>query len=151
IERLRDQIGIPIIYVSHSIPEVVRLAHTVVVMSEGRVAATGSTAEVMSRLDLYPLTGRIEAGAVLETMVEGHDVATGLTALGSRAGILRVPKLDLAIGSPVRVRVRARDVMVAIEPPAGLSALNVLPCHVAEIGPDHGGVAEIGLDCNGER
>jgi molybdate transport system ATP-binding protein len=151
IERLRDETGIPIVYVSHSIPEVVRLAHTVVVMSEGRVVAAGPTAEVMSRVDLYPLTGRGEAGAVLEAVVKEHDVGSGLTALASRAGILRVPRLELAAGQSVRVRVRARDVMIATDLPTGLSALNILPCRVAEIGPDHGAVAEVALDCNGER
>src|SRR5205085_8341451 len=65
IERLRDDTGIPIVYVSHSIPEVTRLATTMVLMSDGRVVATGPTASVMGRLDLFPLTGRAEAGALI--------------------------------------------------------------------------------------
>ncbi len=64
IERLRDALRIPIVYVSHSISEVARLATTLVVLSEGRVAAVGSPQAVMGRLDLFPLAGRAEAGAV---------------------------------------------------------------------------------------
>ena len=67
IERLRDEAGVPIVYVSHSIAEVARLATTLVLLSEGRVAAVGPTAAVMGRLDLFPLTGRAEAGALLAT------------------------------------------------------------------------------------
>jgi molybdate transport system ATP-binding protein len=73
IERLRDQSRVPIVYVSHSVAEVARLASTVVLLSEGKVAAVGPTSDVMQRLDLFPLTGRAEAGAVVEATVERHD------------------------------------------------------------------------------
>ena len=73
IERLRDEMRVPIVYVSHSIPEVARLATTLVVLSEGQVAAIGPTAQIMGRIDLFPLTGRAEAGAILATRVAGHD------------------------------------------------------------------------------
>src|SRR5208337_1017105 len=66
IERLRDQSRVPMVYVSHSVPEVTRLATTMVLLSEGRIAATGTVSEIMGRLDLAPLTSRYEAGAVLE-------------------------------------------------------------------------------------
>src|SRR5690606_16817914 len=81
IERLRDESKVPIVYVSHSIAEVARLATTLVLMSEGRVAAAGSTQDLMQRLDLFPLTGRAEAGAVIEATVTRHDRAAGLTEL----------------------------------------------------------------------
>jgi molybdate transport system ATP-binding protein len=150
IERLRDEVRIPIVYVSHSIPEVARLATTLVVLSEGRVAAVGPTASVMSRLDLFPLTGRAEAGAILSTTVAGHDAAFGLTTLRANAGQLRVPHLDLPIGAGLRVRIRARDVMIALQPPEGLSALNILPGTVVELGPADGPIREVKLDCAGE-
>src|SRR5712671_643222 len=150
IERLRDEFAIPIVYVSHVIAEVTRLATTMVVMSEGRVAAIGSTAEIMGRIDLFPLTGRAEAGAILSTRVAEHDVRFGLTTLRAAAGDLRVPYIDLRLGAPMRVRIRARDVMIAVEPPHGLSALNVLPGTVAEIGHADGPIVEIRLDCAGE-
>ena len=79
IERLRDESGVPIVYVSHSVAEVARLASTIVLVSDGSVAAVGPTAEIMQRLDLFPLTGRAEAGAIIEATVEAHDDAFGLT------------------------------------------------------------------------
>ena len=150
IERLRDEFAIPIVYVSHAIAEVTRLATTIVVMSEGRVAAIGPTAEIMGRIDLFPLTGRAEAGAILNTRVAEHDVRFGLTTLRSAAGDLRVPYIDMRLGAQLRVRIRARDVMIALEPPRGLSALNILPGTVAEIGEAEGASVEMRLDCGGE-
>src|SRR5438874_6473783 len=150
IERLRDEFAIPIVYVSHAIAEVTRLATTMVVMSEGRVAAVGPTAAIMGRIDLFPLTGRAEAGAILNTRVAEHDIRFGLTTLRSAAGDLRVPYIDMRPGPQLRVRIRARDVMIALEPPRGLSALNILPGTVAEIGETEGASVEMRLDCGGE-
>ena len=150
IERLRDEMQVPIVYVSHSIAEVARLATTLVVLSDGAVAAIGPTAQVMARLDLFPLTGRAEAGAILATRVAAHDKRFGLTILQAAAGELRVPHLDLPIGAALRVRIRARDVMIALAPPEGLSALNVLPGTVAEISGDNGPIVQMRLDCGGE-
>ena len=150
IERLRDQVGVPIVYVSHAVAEVTRLATTMVVLNEGRVAAAGPTAAIMGRIDLFPLTGRAEAGAILATRVAEHDLTFGLTTLRAAAGILRVPRLDLPLGAALRVRIRARDVMIGLAPPVGLSALNVLPGTVAEIGQAHGPIIDIRLDCGGE-
>ena len=150
IERLRDQSGVPIVYVSHSIAEVTRLASTIVLLSEGKVAAAGPTSEVMHRLDLLPLTGRADAGAIIEATVERHDEPFGLTELRSRAGLWKLPQLDVAVGTRLRLRVRARDVMLAKSSPADLSALNILPGVVAEFGAKDGPVIDIRLDCNGD-
>ncbi len=98
IERLRDQTRIPIVYVSHSIAEVTRLASTLVLLSEGKVAAVGPTAEIMHRLDLFPLTGRAEAGAIVEATVERHDESFALTELRSRAGLWKLPRLEAPVG-----------------------------------------------------
>ncbi len=145
IERLRDETRIPIVYVSHAVAEVARLATTIVLMSDGRVDAVGSVAEVLGRLDLAPKTGGIEAGAVLDTTVAGSDERYGLTRLRCAAGEIFVPPLGLPHGAPVRVRIRARDVIIAVEKPRGLSALNVLPGRIAEIGAESGAVRDIGI------
>jgi molybdate transport system ATP-binding protein len=150
IERLRDEAGVPIVYVSHAVAEVARLATTMVVLSQGRVAAVGPTAQIMGRIDLFPLTGRAEAGAILATIVAGHERQFGLTVLRAAAGLLRVPRLDLPVGAALRVRIRARDVMIALNPPEGLSALNILPGTVAELGQGDGPIVEMRLDCAGE-
>jgi molybdate transport system ATP-binding protein len=150
IERLRDHSKVPIIYVSHSVAEVARLASTVVLLSEGKVAAVGPTSEVMQRLDLFPLIGRAEAGAIVEATVEYHDDTFGLTMLKSRAGVWKLPRLDAPIGTRLRLRVRSRDVMLSKSEPADLSALNVLPGIVGEIGAPEGPIIQIRLDCNGD-
>ncbi len=149
IERLRDEVKVPIVYVSHSVAEVARLASDVVVLGDGRVVASGPTVEIMQRLDLLPAGERAEGGAVLETTVARHDEAFGMTVLASPAGDIRVPRIEAAAGQPVRIRIRARDVMVATERPKGLSALNVLPGKVAAIGKGTGATAEVRIDCNG--
>jgi molybdate transport system ATP-binding protein len=150
LERLRDDVQVPIVYVSHSVPEVARLATTMVLLSDGKVVATGDVAEVMGRIDLFPLTGRYEAGAVLEMLIAGHDAEYELTVLHSPAGELRVPRIDLPVGAPLRVHVRARDVMIGLSAPADLSALNVLAGRVAEIGPVSGPIVDVRLDLNGD-
>ena len=149
IERLRDQSRLPIIYVSHSIAEVARLASTIVVLSEGRVAAIGPAREIMYRLDLFPLTGRAEAGALIEATVDGHDERFGLTQLRSRAGTWRLPRLEVPLGTRLRLRVRARDVMVASSLPQDVSALNTFAGVVADIA-GQGPIVAIRIDCNGE-
>ena len=138
IERLRDELTIPIVYVSHAMPEIVRLADIMVLMSDGRVKAVGPLEELTSRLDLRPLTGRYEAGAVLEARVVGQDAAFALTELSFAGGRLWVPRLDLPNGAELRLRIRARDVVLAHERPAGTSILNALPCVVKDIGVEEG-------------
>ena len=145
IERLRDELAIPMVYVSHALAEVARLASTLVVMSEGRVQAAGPVAEVLGRVDLFPLTGRYEAGALIEARVAAHDDGFGLTTLATSAGTLRVQRVAAEIGAVLRVRIRARDVMIALAPPERISALNVLPARIAEIGSEAGPVADIRL------
>ena len=150
IERLRDESGVPIVYVSHSIAEVARLASTVVLLSDGRVAAVGATAEIMQRLDLLPLTGRSKAGSLIEATVEHHDTTFGLTTLRSRGGLWRVQQIKAAAGTPVRLRVRARDVLLARTSPDQVSALNVLQGTVAAIGAPDGPGIDVRIDCNGD-
>ena len=144
IERLRDQSGVPIVYVSHSVTEVVRLATTVVILSEGRVTAVGPV------LDILPLADAGDAGSVLDATVARHDEAFQLTVLASAAGELQVPRLAAPVGSAVRAYIRARDVMISLRPPEEISALNVLPGRIAAVAPDaNGAQADVRLDCNG--
>lgn len=151
IERLRDGAGMPIVYVSHSLPEVVRLSDTLVLLEGGRVTAAGPTAAVLSRLDAGGLAAGPEAGALLDVTVQDHDRSYGLTTLATPAGPLFVPLIDAATGSRRRIRVLARDVMISLDRPHGVSALNILPACVAEIATP---VADdpailVRLDCGG--
>lgn len=150
IERLRDELHIPIVYVSHSVAEVSRLATTLAVMQEGRVVVAGPGPEVMTRLDVAGLSGLREAGSVLEGEVVSHDAAFGLTMLRTQAGLLQVLAAPKPQGARLRVRILARDVMLSLARPQGLSALNVLPGTVAEIGEGDGrGAVTLRLDCDG--
>jgi len=146
IERLRDGAGVPIFYVSHSVPEVARLATTVVILAEGRVTAVGPV------LDILPLADAGDAGSVLDAVVARHDDAFQLTTLNSRAGELQVPRLAAEVGARVRAYIRARDVMLSLRPPEEISALNVLAGKVTEIAPANSGggaQADVRLDCGG--
>jgi molybdate transport system ATP-binding protein len=143
IERLRDELNIPIAYVSHSVPEITRLADTVVVLAEGHCLAVGDVEEVMGRLDLKPATGRYEAGSLIETHVASHDVADHLTTLAFDGGELVVPQLGAAVGERIRARIRARDVSLATQRPAGISILNVLPGRVAAVDSQAGPVVDV--------
>ena len=119
-------------------------------LSDGSVAAVGPTSEILQRLDLVPLTGRAEAGAVIEATVEAHDDAFGLTMLRSPAGLWRLPRLDWRLGERLRLRVRAREVMLATKAPESISALNVMAGVVADIGAARAPCVDVRLDCNGE-
>lgn len=143
IERLRDETKIPIVYVSHAIEEVTRLANTIVVMADGKAIAAGPVEEVMGRLDLYPHTGRYEAGAVIDARVVAHDASFDLTTLAFAGGELFAPGLDALIGERVRVRVRARDVSIALTRPTDSSILNILPGVLTEIRLGEGPIADL--------
>ncbi len=149
IERLRDTLALPIVYVSHSMAEIVRLADTLVLLSEGRVEAVGTIEDLTSRLDLRPLTGRYEAGAVIRAEVVGQDEAFGLTELRFAGGGLWVPRVEAPIGTELRIRVRARDVALARERPRGVSILNMVPCRVEDIGAEAGPQVDLRLNAGG--
>ena len=146
LDRLRAEAGVPIVYVTHALEEVSRLADTMVVLSGGRVAASGPVAEIMARPDLVPVTGRAEAGSVLTATVVGHDAAYGLSELALGDQRLVVPHLEQPPGAAVRVRIRARDVAVALAAPAGTSVRNLLRAEVRSVAAaEPGPFAEITL------
>lgn len=149
LELLRDEFALPMLYVSHAVEEVVRLASRVVLLSEGRVEAAGATAEVMSDAALRPLTGRYEGGAVIDARVGGHDLRYGIARLDFAGGSLYVADLDALPGEAVRVRIRARDVALALTQPAGTTFRNVIACRIAAIVEGDGPMVEVSLDARG--
>ncbi|MDN2579105.1 molybdenum ABC transporter ATP-binding protein [Aquibium sp. ELW1220] len=151
IERLRDETRIPVVYVSHSIAEVSRLATDVVVLSGGRVRAAGPAAEVLSRPDALPTGERDETGALVDLEIASQDDAFGLTVLRSSAGEWRLPRIDRPVGTKVRARIRARDVMIMTQAPVGISALNVLAARVEHVTSGEGADALVTLRCGTDR
>jgi molybdate transport system ATP-binding protein len=143
IELLRDEFRIPIVFVSHAVEEVTRLADEIVLLDRGLVSATGSVEAIMGRLDLKPLTGRYEAGAVIEAIVASHDIANDLVSLAFNGGNFIVPGVSALVGERVRLRVRARDVSIATARPDGISILNTLAGTVIEIGNEGGAIVDV--------
>lgn len=137
LQRLRDGLtagtGLPILYVTHALDEVDRLADTLVLIEAGRVQAVGSVEALSARTDLPALSGRRDAGSVLDCVIAAHFRDRGLTALDFPGGGLLVPLRPKAEGARLRLRLRARDVSLATEAPRGISMHNVLPCTVSAI------------------
>jgi len=134
IERLRDELRVPVVYVSHAVEEVVRLADQVVVIASGRVAAQGSPVEALSRPGVAALASDDGEAAVLEARVAGRDKRYGLAILAFDGGELVVPDLGTAAGQSLRVRILARDVSLALERPTRVSIQNVLEARIESIG-----------------
>ncbi len=135
LEALRDQTSIPILYVSHDMGEVARLASRIVVLNKGRVVLAGSLDDVLADPAAVPFLGVREAGAVLAGRVVGH-ADDGLTKIETGAGAFWVPGLVGRAGASVRLRVPAQDVILSRGAPSDMSALNVLP--VTIIGLERG-------------
>ncbi len=137
-ERLRDEVDIPVLYVTHSVAELARLATTVVVMQGGRVVQQGPVGEVMSEPAVMGMGAGIRAaGAPLRARVTRH-LDDGLTELDAAGTPLFLPQIDRAEGTQVRLRVAAHDVILSRERPVGLSALNILPGTVTSVRPGEG-------------
>ncbi len=135
LERLRDAAGLPILYVTHALDEVDRLADTLVLMEGGRVVAAGPVGELAARTDIALLAGRRDSGAVLDCFIDDHDAVRGLTRLAFDGGALLVPLRPEPAGTRLRLRLRARDVAVATVVPVGVSIHNVLAATVTAISP----------------
>jgi molybdate transport system ATP-binding protein len=145
IERLRDLLRLPIVYVTHDLGEIIRLADSVALMADGRVTAVGRVDDILGRADLRSLTGSYETGSLIRARVESHDDRFGLTSLAFDGGHLRTTRLDLPVGSEVRVNVKARDVSIALSPPSNISILNILPSRIVEMTPKDGNHVDLRL------
>ena len=137
LQRVPRHFGIPTIFVSHALDEIVQLAGSMLVLAEGRVQAYGPTAEIVERLDLQPVTGRLEAGVLAPARVSGHDPRLALTHVDLDGQLLKMPIVRrLAVGEKIRLRIPARDVAVALSKPRGVSIRNVLAATIERIAVD---------------
>ncbi|WP_421726440.1 molybdenum ABC transporter ATP-binding protein [Bauldia sp.] len=149
IERLRDTMRLPIVYVSHAIDEVARLADTMVVLDDGRVVADGALNAILGRADLYPYIGQHEASVVLDLTVGAPGDDPDVTILDHPAGRLTVPRLDKPPGAQVRLRVLGRDVALALGDPGPISIRNRLSATVTGIAPGRPPMLDVTLDARG--
>jgi molybdate transport system ATP-binding protein len=135
LERLRDELSIPIIYVSHEIGEVMRIADHIALLEAGRVRAFGSIHEMLTRPDL-PLAHLEEAGSIFDGVIAQHDSQYHLSYVDTAAGRLAISLRAAPVGQPVRVRIDARDVSLALKPPERSSITNILPGRVMDVTDD---------------
>lgn len=153
VERLRDDLGVPIVYVSHALAEVARLATDIVRLDGGRVVASGPAGSVLPAIGLPAGSGARGDGpfALLPMEVAALEPEYGLAVLKSSAGEWRLPSATLAVGQRLGVRVEASDVIVATEYPSGLSALNIVPATIGSLVMDRGGRSLVELVSGSDR
>ena len=149
LERLHDELEIPLVYVSHAPDEVARLADHLVVLEEGRALASGPLGETLARLDL-PIRLGEDAGVVLEGEIAELDAEWHLARVAFAGGSLWVRDSGVPVGQHVRVRILARDISIALDAHTDVSTLNVLPATVRQLADDtHPALALVRLDAGG--
>jgi molybdate transport system ATP-binding protein len=149
LEALRDRLSMPMVYVSHQFDEVLQLATHMVLMEAGRVVAQGSLSEVSLRPELRAIIGPDSVGSVLDGVVTRTDPARAMADLKLGNGNLQVSLRDVTVGSHARVHLLARDIILAIEKPSGLSVRNILEGVVAEVSPDDDDAVLVKVDIGG--
>lgn len=142
-ERLRDEVSVPVLYVSHSAAEVARLATTVVALDAGRVTHRGPAGEVLADPMVTP-AGVRAAGALIEARVKTHH-DDGITELEAGGMALFVPRVPQGPGTPIRLRIAAQEIVLSRDKPVGLSALNVIPGRVDKVRTGDGPGALVSL------
>ena len=135
LERLRDELRIPMLYVTHAVDEVARLADTLVVLDQGRVSDVGPVAQVLDRMNASALSGE-DIGALIEGTVCELDARWKLARVRFEGGAFWVNDSGLALDQRVRVRVLARDISISLRQPVGTSIQNLLPASVVSVAPD---------------
>jgi len=148
LERLHDELSIPVLYVSHLVDEVARLADYMVFLEQGRVRAAGPINELLTRLDL-PLAHADESEALIDATVAAHDEEFQLTYVDFPGGRVSIARQPFPIGHPVRVRIRARDVSLTLERQEHTSILNIFPARVLDVADDTPSQVMVRLDAAG--
>ncbi len=134
LERLHADLDIPILYVTHSMGEVARLADHVIWIDAGRVAAAGSPRDILGRFDLAEAT-HDDPLSVVDAKVRTHDTGDHISELDSALGPIYVNGLDHLLGSSVRVQIHARDVSIALEAEVHHSILNAFEMEIVRLEP----------------
>lgn len=144
LNRLHQELNIPILYVTHSRQEVAQLADYLVIMADGQALASGPLADTLSRLDV-PLAHDREAATVWPVTVVEHEADYHLTRVAFAGGTLSLPAVDAAVGAPLRVQIHARDASLCLEAPSFTSILNVLPATITGLADGHEGQSVVRL------
>ncbi len=150
LERLRDTAKVPILYVSHDMAEVARLATTLVLVRDGRLVQAGPLETLLSMPALIRELGASVAGAVLPVQVTDFDAADHMTNVQAKAGRLMIPGQIGAAGDKLRLRIPARDVILSDVAPTGLSALNSFTVSIQSLTDTTDGYVDVALDAAGD-
>ncbi|MFM7273855.1 MAG: molybdenum ABC transporter ATP-binding protein [Gammaproteobacteria bacterium] len=151
IEGLRDRWQLPMLYVSHRYDEVLRLATQLVLLESGKVTASGPLQALALHPALREAVGEYAAGAIIESRVSSVDAGTGLCRIPAGAGELRVAGSGQRVGAAVRVQILARDIILAIAEPRGLSVRNVLRGEISAIDAEGTHARLVAVDIGGEQ
>jgi molybdate transport system ATP-binding protein len=149
LEILRDQLAIPMVYVSHDFDEVLRLATHVVLMKAGKTIAQGGVGEMSLNPDLRSIVGADAVGAIVDGTVLGKDSASGLMRVRVGNGELKVQAAQIAAGAKLRVQLLARDLIIATQAPRHLSVRNILSGVVTAVTGDDADSDLIAMDIGG--
>lgn len=149
IESLRDEFRIPIVYVSHAVEEVARLASRVVVMQHGRVNAIGTVEDVLGPGRAQTGESRFARASVVTGRISGIDEEYGLTEISHPAGTIWLAARAGPVGREVRVVIKATDVTLSTNRPRNLSVRTTLAGTVASIETDDGPLAAVNIDLEG--
>lgn len=149
-ERLRAQGGPPMIYVTHDMSEIVRLADHLCVLRDGKSVAQGTAEDVLADPANMKLIGVQDAGALITGVVD-HHASDGLSGIRLSAGMLFVPRMAVTVGTSVRIRIRAQDVILSLSEPKDMSSQNVLPAKITAIREGASSGFAIALSCGTDR
>jgi len=148
LERLHAEADIPILYVTHDLEELARIADHLALIENGRILRQGPLAEMFANIDL-PIARDEGAGAIIKTQITGHDDEYHLTHLQFCGGEILVSRIERNVGEPLNIRIHARDVSLALQPPGESSILNVVQAVVTEMLDQGAGRIMVRLDAGG--
>jgi molybdate transport system ATP-binding protein len=148
LERLRDELDIPMLYVSHAPDEITRLADHLVLLEAGSVVASGAVAQLLTRLDLDIAHGDA-ASALISGVIVAQDDEFQLSCAQFNGGALWLPQQSATVGKSVRIRIQARDVSLSLAPQRDTSILNILPVTIIGLSEDAAGQVMVALDAGG--
>nr|VFJ49642.1 MAG: molybdate transport system ATP-binding protein [Candidatus Kentron sp. DK] len=148
LDELRGRFRIPILYVSHDLPEIIRIADRLVFMENGRTGDAGPLREMLVRTDL-PIAAQEDAAAMLPVRVVGHDEVFHLTQVCFAGGRLWIPRAEKKAGEPLRLRIHARDVSITLAAPGKTSILNIIAATVTDVVEQSPGRVLVRLDAGG--
>ncbi len=148
LERLHAEADIPILYVTHDLEELARIADHLVLIEKGCILQQGPLAEMFASINL-PIARDDDAGAIIKTQITRHDDEYHLTHLQFCGGEILVSHIKRAVGEPLNIRIHARDVSLALQPPGESSILNVVQAVVTEMLDQGAGRIMVRLDAGG--